>query len=257
MSKIGVFDSGLGGLTVLKHLIADHPNDDFIYLGDNARVPYGNKSDSTIIKYSEQAVEFLLKNGVNTIVIACNTSSAIVLDKLIADFPGINFIGMIRPAAKAAVSISQSKSIGVIGTQATIKSNSYMKEIMNYGDYSVLTKATPLFVPFVESGMIKHKAVDLIIEEYLSEFKGNIDTLILACTHYPFLIEGINNFFENRVNIIDTGYYSSKELVGNKYLKDRKIEYYVTDEPNNFISIAENNLNLKIDNIKTIDLENL
>lgn len=257
MGKVGVFDSGLGGLTVLKHLIIDHPNDDFIYLGDNARVPYGNKSDSTIIKYSEQAVEFLLKNGVNTIVIACNTSSAIALDELKREFEEINFIGMIKPAAKAAVSVSQSKSIGVIGTQATIKSQSYLREIKSFGEYNVVTKATPLFVPFVESGMIKHKAVDLIIEEYLSEFKGNIDTLILACTHYPFLIEGINNFFENKVNIIDTGYYSSKELAGNKYLKDRKIEYYVTDEPNNFISIAENNLNLRIDNIKTVDLENI
>lgn len=254
MSKIGVFDSGLGGLTVLKHLIEHHQDTDFIYLGDNARVPYGNKSETTIIKYSEQVVEFLLSKGVHTIVIACNTSSAIALDYLKKKFPEVKFIGMIEPAVKGAISLTQNNQIGVIGTQATIKSNSYLKEISKYGDYQVFTKATPLFVPFVEAGMINHKAVDLIIEEYLAEFKGEIDTLILACTHYPFLIEGIKSFMGSGINIIDTGFYASKELQDITSSSDRKIDYYVTDEPNNFISVAENNLNIKIDNIQKVNV---
>lgn len=255
MSKIGVFDSGLGGLTVLKNLIEQHQDTDFIYLGDNARVPYGNKSEATIIKYSEQAVEFLLSKGVHTIVIACNTSSAIALDYLNNKFEDVNFIGMIKPAVKGALNLTKNKNIGVIGTQATINSKSYLKEIAEYGEYKVLTKATPLFVPFVEAGMISHKAVDLIIEEYLAEFKGEIDTLILACTHYPFLIEGIRKYLGDTVNIIDTGYYASLELKDYEKLNSRKIEYFVTDEPNNFISIAENNLNIKISNIKKIEIE--
>jgi glutamate racemase len=254
MSKIGVFDSGLGGLTVLKNLLEHHQETDFIYLGDNARVPYGNKSEATIIKYSEQAVEFLLSKGVHTIIIACNTSSAIALEYLNNKFKDVNFIGMIKPAAKGAVNLTKSKKIGVIGTQATINSKSYLKEIAKYGEYKVLTKATPLFVPFVEAGMISHRAVDLIIEEYLSEFKGEIDTLILACTHYPFLIEGIRKYLGDSVNIIDTGYYASLELNNYYKISNRKIEYFVTDEPNNFISIAENNLKIKIDNIQKVSV---
>ena len=254
MSKIGVFDSGLGGLTVLKHLIEQHQDIDFIYLGDNARVPYGNKSEATIIKYSEQAVEFLINKGVHTIVIACNTSSAIALDYLKNKFNNVKFIAMIKPAVKGAINLTKNKNIGVIGTQATIKSKSYLKEISKYGDYQVFTKATPLFVPFVEAGMISHKAVDLIIEEYLAEFKDKIDTLILACTHYPFLIDGIKSYMGSDINIIDTGYYASKELINYDKIENRKIEYYVTDEPNNFISIAESNLNIKIDNIKKVSV---
>lgn len=254
MNKIGVFDSGLGGLTVLKHLLLDHPNEDFIYLGDNARVPYGNKSEATILKYTEQAVEFLIANDVNVIVIACNTSSAIALESLKSKYSNINFIGMIKPAAKAATLLSNSRSIGVIGTQATIRSNSYIKEILSYGEFNVLTKATPLFVPFVEAGMISHKAVDLIIEEYLQELKGKVDTLILACTHYPFLIEGINKYLGSEVQIIDTGYYASKELESEKEKRDRKVEYFVTDSPNDFISIAEKYLNLQISNILNVSI---
>lgn len=255
MSKVGVFDSGLGGLTVLRHLIEQHPNQDFIYLGDNARVPYGNKSDSTIIKYSEQAVEFLIGKGVDTIVIACNTSSAIALDYLLNKFTQIKFIGMIKPAVKGAISKTQKNKIGVIGTQATIKSNSYITEIAKNGEYEVTTKATPLFVPFVESGMIEHKAVDLIIEEYLAEFKGKIDTLILACTHYPFLHKGISKYMGSEINIIDTGFYASKELTENIQENKRKVEYYVTDSPNDFISVAEKHLNIKIDKITKVDIE--
>lgn len=254
MNKIGVFDSGLGGLTVLKHLIAEHQKLDFVYLGDNARVPYGNKSEATIIKYSEQAVEFLLSKNVNTIVIACNTSSAIALDELKNQFQDVRFIGMIKPAVNAAISLTKNKSIGVIGTQATINSKSYIKEIEKKGDYQVLTKATPLFVPFVEAGMISHKAVELIIEEYLSEFKGKIDTLILACTHYPFLIEGIKSYMGSDINIIDTGFYASKELQDNSISNERKIEFFVTDEPNNFISIAEKHLMLNIDSISKVEI---
>ncbi len=255
MGKIGVFDSGLGGLTVLRHLLEQHQNTDFIYLGDNARVPYGNKSDSTIIKYSEQAVEFLISKGVQTIVIACNTSSAIALEYLKNKFQDIQFIGMIKPAVKGAISKTKNKNIGVIGTQATINSKSYLKEIATYGKYNVLTKATPLFVPFVEAGMIEHKAIELIIEEYLAEFKGKIDTLILACTHYPFLHKGISKYMGSDISIIDTGFYASKELIESNKSNDRTIEYYVTDSPNDFISVAEKHLNIKINKITKVDIE--
>lgn len=255
MSKIGVFDSGLGGLTVLKQLHKHFPNQEYIYFGDNARVPYGSKSEKMVNHYSEQAVNFLIAKGAEFIVIACNTSSAIALEYLKQKFPKIGFVGMIEPAVKGALSVSESQKIGVIGTQATIASEAYQNELKNHPVNSVITKSCPLFVPFVESGMTKHKALDLIIEDYLEEFHGKIDTLILACTHYPYLRESIQNFLP-KINIIDTGEQTAIQLKSSFIASNKsETEFYVSDKPNTFIEVARDNLGLEITGITQIDIE--
>lgn len=254
--KIGVFDSGLGGLTVLKQLLLYVPNADYFYLGDNARVPYGNKSKKTVIHYSEQAVEFLIDNNVDTIVIACNTASAISLDHLIEKYPEINFIGMIDSAVDEA-NRSSKGIVGVIGTSATIKSQAYSNSLSK--SLTVITSPCPLFVPLVESGYNDFlEATKLIASKYLLEIKqSNADTLILACTHYPFLRTLIQDILPN-VNIIDTGEFAARSLANENFEISKlapTVTYFTTDEPNNFIEIAARDLNLKINSIEVVDLE--
>lgn len=256
IGPIGVFDSGLGGLTVLSQLLKHLPGEEYIYFGDNARVPYGTKSEKMILHFSEQAVNFLLSKGANFIVVACNTSSAIALQHLKSKFPDIGFIGMIEPAVSGAVETSKNKNIGVIGTEATINSNAYQRSLNKFHPNNIYTKACPLFVPFVESGITSHGALDLMIEEYLSELKDKMDTLILGCTHYPYLKESIQKYLPD-VNIIDTGEQAAIELNNNNSDQKgiSKIDYYLSDKPNNFINIANDKLNLKINNLEQIDIE--
>lgn len=265
-NPIGIFDSGIGGLTVVKSVKSFLPNEKIIYFGDTARVPYGSKSNSTVIKYSLQNTKFLLKRNVKIIVVACNTASSVALNELRNNF-NLPIIGMIEPGAKAALAETKNGKIGVIGTEATINNKAYSKELKFLDSkVKVIEKACPLFVPLAEEGMINHKATFLIAKEYLSIMKeSKIDTLILGCTHYPLLKEIIQKVVGKKVKLIDSGSAASTEVEA--YLKGRglrnisnqmcKDEFYVSDVPQKFKQIAERFLGREITHIKKIEIEDI
>ena len=261
---IGVFDSGIGGLTVVKRMASSLPNENIIYFGDTARVPYGSKSNSTVIEYSIQNTKFLLQKNIKALVVACNTASSIAIPDLKKMFD-IPIIGMIEPGSKMALKKSQSKRIGVIGTRATVGNLAYSKEIKNLNSSAyVFEKPCPLFVPLAEEGWIKHKATYEIAEEYLKELREDkIDTLVLGCTHYPILTEVIQKAIGKNVSLIDSGVASSEivevELKKLDLLSDSKKigvqEYYVSDIPAKFKEVAELFLGKGIDHVHKVDLE--
>jgi glutamate racemase len=261
---IGVFDSGIGGLTVVKRLASTLPNESIIYFGDTARVPYGSKSNSTVIEYSIQNTKFLLQKNIKALVVACNTASSIAIPDLKKMFD-IPIIGMIEPGSRMALQESHTKKIGVIGTRATISNLAYSKEIKKMNDSAeVFEKPCPLFVPLAEEGWIKHQATFEIAEEYLKELRENgIDTLVLGCTHYPILSEVIQKVVGSKVTLIDSGVASSEviksELEKLNLLSDSNSsgvqEYYVSDIPAKFKEVAELFLGREIDHVHKVDLE--
>ena len=261
---IGVFDSGIGGLTVVKRLATTLPNESIIYFGDTARVPYGSKSNSTVIEYSIQNTKFLLQKNIKALVVACNTASSIAIPDLKKMFD-IPIIGMIEPGSRMALKKSQSKNIGVIGTRATVGNLAYSKEIKRLnGSAKVVEKPCPLFVPLAEEGWIKHQATFEIAEEYLKELRQiGIDTLVLGCTHYPILTEVIQKVIGKNVSLIDSGVASSEviktELEKLGLLSDAKSmgtqEYYVSDIPAKFKEVAELFLGREIEHVHKVDLE--
>ena len=188
LRPIGIFDSGVGGLTVFKEIEKALPNEHLIYFGDTAHVPYGSKSKETVVKFSTDNILFLLQKRVKMVVIACNTASALALDYL-KDIFNIPIIGVIEAGANKALQVSQNKKIGVIGTKATVRSGSYEKEILQKDKtVKVVQTSCPLFVPMVENAMLGGKIVDDVVELYLKEFKSKgVDSLVLGCTHYPLL----------------------------------------------------------------------
>jgi glutamate racemase len=251
---IGVFDSGLGGLTVLKEMNKVLPAENIIYFGDTARVPYGTKSQDTIIKFTTNNILFLLRKKVKFIVVACNTSSSLALDYLKEIFM-VPLIGVIDAGVEKAFAVSGSKRIGVIGTKSTINSGSYQQKLKNKdGQVQVLSQACPLFVPLVEEGLDSGPIVDAIIEMYLSSLKNNVDSLILGCTHYPLLKQAIGRYLQGTY-LVD----SAKEIaLTTKALLKRKNllndsnasgerDFFVTDRANEFMSLAKIFLD---DNIK-------
>lgn len=265
-NPIGIFDSGIGGLTVVKSIDNSLASENIIYFGDTARVPYGSKSNSTVIEYSLQDAKFLFNKNVKLIIVACNTASSVAIEKLRSEFE-IPIIGMIEPGAKAAFSASKNKKIGVIGTDATISNKAYSTELLKLDNsLEIYEKACPLFVPLAEEGWIEHEATKLIAEEYLSELKSkNIDTLILGCTHYPILKDVIQEVVGNNVTLIDSGSAAAVDV--QTYLSGRGIknssntlgshEYYVSDVPKKFKQIAERFLGREVENINKVDLEEL
>ncbi|KAA0248162.1 MAG: glutamate racemase [Ignavibacteriota bacterium] len=265
-SPIGVFDSGIGGLTVVKRLSSTLPNESIIYFGDTARVPYGSKSNSTVIEYSIQDTKFLLQKNIKALVVACNTASSIAIPDLKKKFD-IPIIGMIEPGSRLALKKSQSKKIGVIGTRATVSNLAYSKEIKKINSSAqVIEKPCPLFVPLAEEGWINHKATYEVAEEYLKELREEkIDTLVLGCTHYPILSEVIRKVIGSKVTLIDSGIASSEviksELEKLDLLSDSKKtgvqEYYVSDIPAKFKEVAELFLGKEIDHVHKVDLEML
>lgn len=265
-SPIGVFDSGIGGLTVVKRLSSTLPNESIIYFGDTARVPYGSKSNSTVIEYSIQDTKFLLQKNIKALVVACNTASSIAIPDLKKKFD-IPIIGMIEPGSRMALKKSQSKKIGVIGTRATVSNLAYSKEIKKINSSAqVIEKPCPLFVPLAEEGWINHKATYEVAEEYLKELREEkIDTLVLGCTHYPILSEVIRKVIGSKVTLIDSGIASSEviksELEKLDLLSDSKKtgvqEYYVSDIPAKFKEVAELFLGKEIDHVHKVDLEML
>jgi glutamate racemase len=261
---IGVFDSGIGGLTVVKRLASTLPNENIIYFGDTARVPYGSKSNSTVIEYSIQNTKFLLQKNIKALVVACNTASSIAIPDLKKMFD-IPIIGMIEPGSRMALSKTHNKKIGVIGTRATISNLAYSKEIKRLNEKAeVFEKPCPLFVPLAEEGWIKHRATYEIAEEYLKELREEeIDTLVLGCTHYPILTEVIQKVIGLNVSLIDSGVASSEliklELEKFNLISDSGTigsqEYYVSDIPAKFKEVAELFLGREIDHVHKVDLE--
>lgn len=263
---IGVFDSGIGGLTVVKRLASTLPNESIIYFGDTARVPYGSKSNSTVIEYSIQNTKFLLQKNIKALVVACNTASSIAIPDLKKMFD-IPIIGMIEPGSRMALAKSRNNKIGVIGTRATVNNLAYSKEIKKINSSAqVVEKPCPLFVPLAEEGWIKHQATYEIAEEYLKEFREvGIDTLVLGCTHYPILSEVIQEVIGENVNLIDSGVASAElikeELQKLDLLTDSKIngwkEFYVSDIQVKFKEVAELFLGRSLDKVHKVDLEQL
>jgi glutamate racemase len=185
---IGIFDSGVGGLTVVKQIFRRLPNEEIVYLGDTARVPYGTKSPETIKRFAVENADFLMKFKVKLIVVACNTVSSTSMDILREKF-SIPIVGVIKPGAEKAVQITRNNKVGIIGTYTTVKSKAYEKEIRHFSrDVETVSKACPLFVPLVEEGWLKEEITFSIVKKYLKPLMAKkIDTLILGCTHYPLL----------------------------------------------------------------------
>jgi glutamate racemase len=211
--SIGVFDSGIGGLTVVRSLMERLPRESITYFGDTARVPYGGKSAEVVKEYAFQNTRFLLRQGVKIIVVACNTVSAVAIDDLRSHF-SIPIVGMIQPGARAAAAWTKSGRIGVIGTLATIASDSYARALHTENrKLHVLSHACPLFVPLAEEGWSQHPVAEMTANEYLTAFRNqNIDTLILGCTHYPILRTVIQQAVGEKVQLIDSGEAAAEEV---------------------------------------------
>jgi len=210
---IGLFDSGLGGLTVLRELARLLPEERFLYLGDTARLPYGTKGATTIVRYARECARFLVERNVKALVIACNTASSVGLDILREELPCV-VIGTIEPAAEAAIARTTTGGIAVIGTDATVASGAYERAIAARAPHlTVISKACPLFVPLVEQGMFEGEIVERVVELYLGEIDfSRFDTLILGCTHYPLLKKAIRAKVGGSVSIIDSAVPIAHEL---------------------------------------------
>lgn len=265
-APVGVFDSGVGGLTVAREIMRHLPNENIVYFGDTARVPYGSKSRDNIIRYSRQIIHFLKTKGVKAIVIACNTASALALD-VVREESDIPIIGVVEPGAKAALSATRTKKIGVIGTEATIRSAMYEKIICGLEpDAAVIGKACPLFVPLVEEGFAKHNVTGEIIDYYLASFlETDIDSLILGCTHYPLLRSRIKDYVGDRITLVNPAYETAMDL--KQILEEKEIantdvagehasySFYVSDAADKFKQFANSILPYDIETTKQINIE--
>ena len=267
---IGVFDSGFGGLTVLKEILKVLPQYDYLYLGDNARAPYGDKSDEIIYNYTQQAVDFLFKHGCQLIIIACHTASAKALRRIQQEYlpkhyPNRRVLGVAVPSVEEAVNFSQNKRLGVIGTKATIESQVYEKELKKLrNDLVIHGQACPLLVSLVEEGWIGKPEIRMILKKYLRPLKLNkIDTLILGCTHYPLLIKDLVRLMGKRVKIVDPGkvvaeklkdYLLRHQAIEEKLSKHGQVIFYTTDDPNKFKQLGERFLGKTIKQVEKVNL---
>ncbi len=262
MKPIGVFDSGVGGLTVVKELIHQLPGEDLIYFGDTARVPYGIKSQETVIRFSIENILFLLKQDVKLICVACNTVSSFALPVIRNHFK-IPIVGVITPAAREAVYATQNKRIGVIGTRGTIRSRAYENDIEHLDPkIKVFALSCPLFVPFAEEGLLEGNAVEEVARNYLNPLKeARVDTVILGCTHYPLLKPVIRKIMGEKVKLIDSAKQVAIEVkrilshegVLNKSHKG-KHKFYVSDNPEWFTDLAESFLGQSIKGAKKVSV---
>lgn len=264
---IGVFDSGLGGLTTVKELRALLPGEDIVYFGDTSRVPYGSRSKDTIIKYAKQDIRFLLTHDVKMIIIACGTVSATITDDIIEDC-GVPVIKVINPTAQAACAANRGGAIGVIGTAATVKSGAYGKAVRSIKQGArVIGRACPLFVPLVENGFVErdNPVTRLVAEGYLKDIKNeDIDTVILGCTHYPMLEGVISDILGDEITLIDSGRetarYAAQALKLGKLLSEKHegghTSFYVSDRQDDFSETAARFLGCGIkEDVKVIDIE--
>ena len=264
---IGVFDSGVGGLTVAREIMRQIPNERIVYFGDTARVPYGSKSKETVTKYSRQIVRFLETQNVKAIVIACNTASAYALEQIEKEIK-VPIIGVVKPGAVTAARATQNGKVGVIATEGTIQSEiytQYIKELKQ--DASVIGKACPLFVPLVEEGLLEDPVTDEIAQRYLSVLiDSGIDTLILGCTHYPLIRSTVGRVMGEKVTLVNPAYETAIELkrLLEEYnmLQDEKpalgtnqYQFFVSDGADKFQQFANNIFKYGVLAVKQINIE--
>ncbi len=263
--SIGVFDSGLGGLTAVKQIMRELPNENIIYFGDTGRVPYGTRSRDTIMKYTRGDIRFLKTFDVKVIVIACGTASSAALPMIKDEFD-VPIVGVIDAAVYAAVRATKNKKIGVIGTSGTIKSREYEKQIAEYdSEMQVFARACPMFVPLVENGYFDTAVTKLIVEEYLEEIRDEgVDTLILGCTHYPLLEKVIHEYMGDGVTLINSGaevakYLKKKlddEMAHSDKVDDVQYRYYVSDDISSFEELGGIFLEREINGqVSKVDIE--
>lgn len=266
-APIGVFDSGVGGLTVAREIMRQIPNEKIIYFGDTARVPYGSKSQETVTRYSEQIARFLRTFQVKTIVVACNTASAYALDALEKDMD-VPVIGVLKPGAKTATELTRNGKIGVIATEATIGSQMYTKYIQDLNkNVTIYGKACPLFVPLVEEGLWEDPVTDEIARRYLTELIDiDIDTLILGCTHYPLIRSTLGRIMGSRVTLVNPAYETAielKQMLGEMDmlndetpgLGSNKYQFYVSDKAEKFVRFANSIIKYGILSAKAVNIE--
>lgn len=262
-APIGVFDSGVGGLTVAREIMRQMPQEQIIYFGDTARVPYGSKSKDTIIGFSRQIAKFLLTRNVKAIVIACNTASSFALDTIQKEFP-IPVFGVVRPGAIAAANTTKSGKIGIIGTEGTVNSGIYTHTLAElHPSVQVYEKACPLFVPLVEEGWLYDSVTIEIAERYLNELQGyDIDTLVLGCTHYPLLRHTVQKVMGPNVKLVNPAYETAKQV--KTVLMEQNIEcscqqqhhkFYVSDAAEKFKAFANTILPCEVEEVKDINIE--
>ncbi|MCR5755919.1 MAG: glutamate racemase [Acetatifactor sp.] len=266
-APIGVFDSGVGGLTVAREIMRQIPNEKIIYFGDTARVPYGSKSKETVTRFSKQIVRFLQTFDVKTIVVACNTASAYALDELEKEID-IPIIGVVKPGAKVAAKTTQNGRIGVIATEATIGSQIYSKYIKELNkDVTIYGKPCPLFVPLVEEGLWQDPVTDEIAKRYLTELVDiDIDTLILGCTHYPLIRSTLGKIMGDGVTLVNPAYETARELkellIEKELLNEEapklgenQYQFFVSDGAEKFKRFANSIIKYGILSAKTINIE--
>ncbi len=259
-APIGIFDSGLGGLTVLQAMVALLPSESYLYFGDTAHVPYGSKSNETVQKYADRITEFLIRQDVKLIVVACNTASSVALTALQQKYD-IPIIGVVEPAVRRAVELTNSGTIGVIGTRATIRSGAYQGLIRReLPDSGTIAKACPLFVSLVEEGWENTAVAREVAGVYLSEvLKDGMDTLILGCTHYPVLMPTIKQIVTDKVTLISSGeavaqtvrdYLKAADLLSDN--PDPVETFYITDLPQLFDELGSRFLGRPLTNVNYI-----
>lgn len=265
-SPIGVFDSGVGGLTVVREIMRQMPEERLVYFGDTARVPYGTKSKDTIVRYTRQNIRFLMTQDVKAIVIACNTATAFALETVEKELD-IPLIGVIHAGSKTAVEATRNGRIGIIGTEGTIRSGVYTKVMEEMkGGIEVIGKPCPLFVPLVEEGLLHDSVTDEIASRYLSELKGKfIDTLVLGCTHYPLLRSTVGRVMGPEVTLVNPAYETALELKQvlseSRLLNDEgdssqdKYRFYVSDLAEKFTNFASSILPDQVKQTKKINIE--
>ena len=262
-APIGVFDSGIGGLTVARELMWQLPSESILYFGDTARVPYGPKSPDTVRRYSREISEYLLGQGVKAIVVACNTATAHALPALQAELP-VPVLGVVEPGARAAVDATRGGEIGVIGTVGTIGSGAYERAIKALlPDAHVTARPCPLFVPLVEEGWIEHEASRLIAHEYLDPLAATpVDTLVLGCTHYPLLKRLIGETVGRRVRLIDSAEETAAEtgrVLAEAGLRaaegtEPRHRFVASDAPDHFLRMAQRFLGSPLERVETVTL---
>jgi glutamate racemase len=257
---IGVFDSGIGGLTVLRSLLKELPTESFVYFGDTARVPYGNKSPETVLRFSRENTQFLIDEGVKFVVVACNTASAEAVPVIENDYP-VPIMGVIKPGVRAAVRMSKSDKIGVIGTAGTIRSEAYQNGIRELKPRAMVSaRACPLFVPLVEEGWIESPITEMIAETYLKDYRDEaVDVLVLGCTHYPLLHDVIGRVLGAGVVLVASAVETAREVrerIQTAGLQsdshDGELSIYLSDIAPNFREVGERILGRPIQDVRLL-----
>lgn len=265
---IGVFDSGFGGLTVLKELVALSPNADYLYFGDTARLPYGSKSVETVARYAVEATHFLESRGANLLVIACNTATALALDRITAAAQ-VPVVGVVEPGAEQATSASQNRRVVVIGTEATVSSHAYLRALEQRG-VQAREKACPLFVPLVEEGWVDHPVTEQVAQIYLKEAFAdgfhNADVLVLGCTHYPLIKPLLRRVAPEHVKIVDSAHSTASVVAAEiRSLPERAeaspsksltgLHFFATDSVEKFRRLGPRFLGRPVEAVEHVDLK--